>query len=77
MVERHKTGFGVPLDSWLSGPLKDWAGDQLAPARLKREGYLHAEPVTRLWNEHLSGRHNRQHALWNVLMFESWLAAQQ
>lgn len=77
LVERPKTGFGVPLDSWLRGPLKEWAGDLLSPARLGREGYLHAGPVTRLWNEHLSGRYNRQHALWNVLMFESWLAAQQ
>jgi asparagine synthase (glutamine-hydrolysing) len=76
LVERPKTGFGVPLDSWLRGPLRQWAGDLLAPARLAREGYLHAEPVVRLWQEHLSGRYNRQHALWNVLMFESWLAAQ-
>ena len=77
LVERPKTGFGVPLDSWLRGPLRAWAGDLLAPARLKREGYLHAEPIARMWNEHLSGRRNWQHALWNVLMFESWLAAQQ
>jgi asparagine synthase (glutamine-hydrolysing) len=77
LVERPKTGFGVPLDSWLRGPLKAWAGDLLEPARLQREGYLQAEAVTRVWHEHLSGRRNRQHALWNVLMFESWLAAQQ
>lgn len=77
LVERPKTGFGVPLDHWLRGPLRSWAADLLAPARLAREGYLHADPVTCLWQEHLSGRYNRQHALWNVLMFESWLAAQQ
>lgn len=77
LVERPKTGFGVPLDAWLRGPLKAWAGDLLAPARLEREGYLHPQPIARMWNEHLSGRRNWQHALWNVLMFESWLAAQQ
>lgn len=77
LVERPKTGFGVPLDSWLRGPLKAWAGDLLSPARLQREGYLRAEPIARLWQEHLSGRRNHQHALWCALMFESWLAAQQ
>ena len=76
LVERPKTGFGVPIDSWLRGPLKDWAAALLDPARLAREGYLRAEPVTRLWREHLSGRRNHQHALWNVIMFQSWLAAQ-
>ena len=77
LVERPKTGFGVPLDSWLRGPLKTWASDLLAPARLERQGYLRAEPITRLWQEHRSGRRNHQHALWCALMFESWLAAQQ
>jgi asparagine synthase (glutamine-hydrolysing) len=76
LVERPKTGFGVPIDTWLRGPLKDWAGELLDLSRLAREGYLHAETVTQCWQEHLSGRHNRQHALWNVLMFESWLATQ-
>ena len=77
LVERPKTGFGVPLDSWLRGPLKTWAGDLLASARLNREGFLRAEPIAKMWGEHLSGRRNNQHALWNVLMFEAWLAAQQ
>ena len=76
LVERPKTGFAVPIDAWLRGPLKDWAADLLDPARLAREGYLRAPTVTQCWNEHLSGKHNRQHALWNILMFESWLAAQ-
>jgi asparagine synthase (glutamine-hydrolysing) len=76
LVERPKTGFGVPIDSWLRGPLKEWAAALLDPTRLAREGYLHAEPVTRLWQEHLSGRRNHQHALWNVIMFQTWLAAQ-
>lgn len=76
LVERPKTGFGVPIDAWLRGPLKDWAGDLLDPARLAREGFLKPEPINRVWREHLSGRRNHQHALWNALMFQAWLAAQ-
>jgi asparagine synthase (glutamine-hydrolysing) len=66
-------GFGVPIDSWLRGPLKNWAAGLLDPSRLRAEGYLHVDAVRRAWDEHQSGRRNLQHFLWNVLMFEAWL----
>lgn len=73
LIERPKMGFGVPLDTWLRGPLKEWAESLLEPSRLKREGYLRPGPVQALWQEHLSGRHNWQHLFWNILMFQAWL----
>jgi asparagine synthase (glutamine-hydrolysing) len=75
LVERPKMGFGVPLDTWLRGPLREWAEQLLAESRLRREGFLDAAIVRRRWNEHLSGERNWQYQLWNVLMFEAWLEA--
>jgi asparagine synthase (glutamine-hydrolysing) len=72
LVERPKTGFGVPLDEWLRGPLRGWAEELLCPGRLKEEGYFDPAPIQELWRQHQSGRRNCLYPLWNALIFQSW-----
>jgi len=73
LTNRPKMGFGIPIDSWLRGPLRTWAEDLLNYNSIREQGYLNADMVKHKWEEHISGKRNWQYHLWDVLMFQSWL----
>jgi asparagine synthase (glutamine-hydrolysing) len=66
-------GFGLPIGSWLRGPLRPWAEELLSEDRLRRQGLLRPEPVRRAWSQHTSGRRDMAYELWDVLMLQAWV----
>lgn len=76
LVDRPKMGFGMPLGDWLKGSLREWAEELLDPTRIESDGYLNPGAIYKVWDEHLSGTRDHKDAIWNVLMFQSWLEAQ-
>jgi len=72
LVDRPKTGFSIPIDDWLRGPLKPWVNDLLSPARLRAQGLFNTKRVEAIMAEHMSGRRNHGYWLWNVLMAQAW-----
>ena len=71
LIERPKMGFGIPLDSWLRGPLRDWSESLLEPSSLAEAG-LDPAPIRRVWAEHLGGGRNWQYRIWTILMLQAW-----
>jgi len=73
VIQRKKKGFGIPVAKWVKGPLKDLFQDFLAPDRIGREGFLNAEYVTKLLEDHLAGKKDNRKQLWTLLVWELWL----
>ena len=72
MIERPKMGFGVPIDAWLRGPLRQWAEELLSSQSLAQHNLFCDEAIRKKWVEHLSGGRNWQYQLWGVLVFQDW-----
>lgn len=67
-----EAGIWLPLLLWLRGLLREWAESLLAPDRLRREGWLNAEAVSRMWQRTLAGKVFVE-MIWSALMFQAWL----
>jgi len=77
LIERPKMGFGIPVNEWIRGPLRQWAEGLLDESRMKREGFFDTQFIRLRWKEHLSGTRNWQTLLWAVLMFQAWLETER
>ena len=77
LTERPKMGFGVPIGTWLRGSLKDWAENLLDEKKMQEEGFLNSKLIKKKWKEHISGKKNWQHDLWDILMFQAWIREQR
>ena len=69
---RPKMGFAVPIDRWFKNELKEMAYDTLLSTKAIERGYFKAASIERILNEHVTGKWNWHHQIYNLLMLELW-----
>ncbi len=73
ILYRPKQGFSIPLARWFRGPLRDVLRAALTGPRLAATGLFRRETVTRLLDDHQSGRQDHSAPLWLLWMFDEFL----
>ncbi len=79
MLDRPKTGFGVPLDKWMRGALKDELIEYSSTGFLKNQGIFDPEYVSSFINNYLTKGDggpatgaNYSKVAWSFLCFQKW-----
>lgn len=72
VVYGRKRGFSIPAAAWLRGPLVPFAREVLSPEAVSRQGYFRPETVTRILDDHVSGREDLSRQLWGLMTFALW-----
>jgi asparagine synthase (glutamine-hydrolysing) len=71
-VRRPKQGFAVPIGAWFRGELRVFLNDHLRHGHCAAAGIVRQNGVDALLDAHGSGKADRSHELWTVLMLELW-----
>ena len=73
LMDRPKKGFSIPIDQWLKEPeLRGWAESLIRRTKIKRQGYLNADAVHKIWDDFIKGGEWKPQ-IWYILMFQQWL----
>src|SRR5215469_9697393 len=72
VLHRPKQGFALPLVHWMRKELKRELVEILLERRTLERGYYSKLALRALVEEHASGRRDRSHEIWLLLMLELW-----
>ncbi len=72
ILHRRKMGFGVPLNHWFRGELKDYLWQTLKSNECKERGYFQPKFISTLLTEHDMGLYDHSYRLWALLVLEVW-----
>jgi asparagine synthase (glutamine-hydrolysing) len=72
IIRGRKQGFSIPVAAWLRGDLAPFARDVLSNETVERQGLLRPEAVTRVLDDHISGREDLSRQIWGLLSFTLW-----
>jgi asparagine synthase (glutamine-hydrolysing) len=72
ILDKRKTGFGVPLAQWFRGELAPLLHELLLDERCRRRNLLSPVFLRRMVDEHLHGVRDWSNRLWALVFLEAW-----
>jgi len=72
MMDRPKSGFSLPINSWLKGDLKPFVEEMLSESMIRHTGFMNIQEVDRIKNQFSSGANCDQSVIWRILQFQMW-----
>jgi len=72
VIEHRKQGFIGPMAMWLKKDLKDYVVETLTEKNLGKHDLLNSRTVSRVIDEHLSGKEIHDTLIWSLLVFQKW-----
>jgi asparagine synthase (glutamine-hydrolysing) len=73
IIHRPKKGFGIPLGSWLRGPLRGRLSQALGPSVLWDSGLLDREAFGGWAGMHAARTGDYSKALWALIVLDEWV----
>lgn len=75
VLYRSKQGFGVPLDEWLAGPMRERVRALASSRCLRESGFFDMDSIGALSTRHLDRKVRAAQLLWSLMMFEAFLSS--
>ena len=72
IIYRPKTGFGMPLRSWLNVELKEFVNDFLSKETLTSRGLFKYEEVQKLLINDQKGLIDASYTIFSLICIEMW-----
>jgi asparagine synthase (glutamine-hydrolysing) len=72
MLDRPKTGFGLPVYEWFRSDMKEYIFHYINEERLSKHGLIDTARAIKLRDEFLAGKTTNEMQVWLLLMFQAW-----
>lgn len=73
IVNRKKTGFGIPLARWLRKDLKKLVSDTLSKQKIEQQGIFNYASIKKMVKEHRNRTADHSIKIWSLVIFQLWL----
>ena len=72
LTRAPKSGFAVPLNSWLRGDLREFVDDSLKADPKSMAEFFEPNSVMSLYEDFLHGKNNCGELIWSLVVFRNW-----